>query len=95
MKFFVLKCGSFSGSSYRALISLINRISSTNTRVRGLVQDDSNVPYCNAANLPNKHDIDIGTGDPVYYCPHVIELELDQLYEIVLIDAKGKCIYGN
>lgn len=70
---------------------MINRISSTNTPVPGLLQDDSNVPYCNAENLPNNYDIDIVTGDRVYYCPHSIQLEFGQLYEFVLMDNKCKC----
>lgn len=82
---------SFSGSSYRAMISMINRISSTNTPVPGLLQDDSNVPYCNADKLPPHSDRDIETGDPVYYCPHMIELELGELYEITLLDDKCMC----
>lgn len=72
---------------------MINRISSTNTPVPGLLQDDSNVPYCNAENLPHKNDADIVTGDPVYYCPHQIQLQLGQLYEIVLVDSKCMFIW--
>lgn len=73
------------------MVSMINKISSMNTPVPGLVQDDSDIPYCNANHLPQNHDNDIVTGAPVYYCPHAIQLELDELYEVVLIDDKGMC----
>lgn len=69
---------------------MTNKISSTHTPVPGLLQNDSNVPYCNAENLPNEYDNDIVTGGRVYYCPHSIQLELGELYEIVLIDDNRK-----
>lgn len=71
------------------MVSMVNKIASMMTPVPGLVQDDSDVPYCNATNLPKEHDKDIVTGEPVYYCPHAIQLELGQLYEIILIDDKS------
>lgn len=69
---------------------MTNKISSLNTPVPGLLQDDSNVPYCNADKLPAHSDKDIVTGGPVFYCPHLIQLELGELYEIVLLDNKCK-----
>lgn len=82
----------FSGSAFRAMVSMTNKISSTHSPVPGLLQDDSKVPYCNAQHLPDEYDIDIVTGGRVYYCPHSIDLELKKLYEIVLIDDKCKWI---
>lgn len=54
----------------------------------GLLQDDSHIPYCNADELPNgDKDED---GEPVHYCPHLIQLELGELYEITLLDHERK-----
>ena len=70
------------------MVSMINRIANVPASVPGLLQDDSHVPYCNADKLPDFSDKDIETGDPVYYCPHLIQLELGEIYEIVLLDSK-------
>lgn len=67
---------------------MINKIVNVGTPQPGLVQDDSNVPYCSADNLPNKHDTDMPSGEPVYYCPHLVQLELGELYEITILDDK-------
>lgn len=43
------------------------------------------VPYCDADNLPDKHDRG-ADNEKVYYCPHRIDLELNKVYELLLID---------
>lgn len=53
--------------------------------VPGLVQDDSNVGYCNADNLPKPTGIALDNST-FYHCPHLISLELNKVYEFVLID---------
>ena len=73
-----------------AMVSMINKIANMHPSVPGLLQDDSHVPYCNADKLPAHSDKDIPTGDRVYYCPHMIQLELGELYEITLLDDKCK-----
>lgn len=79
-----------SGSGELAMVSMMNNIASTHSPVPGLLQDDSAVPYCNANNLPETFDKDIPNGNPVYYCPHLIELELGEVYEILLLDDECK-----
>lgn len=66
-------------------VGAINRIAYAGTSVPGLVQNDSMIPYCNADNLPDLHDIG-ADNKKVYYCPHRIELELHKVYEFLLID---------
>lgn len=68
-----------------ANVATINRIANSQSPVPGLVQDDSNVGYCNASNLPEKSDL-ARDNKAVYHCPHRIELELDKVYEFLLID---------
>lgn len=68
-----------------AKIATINRIANAKSPVPGLVQDDSSVHYCNANNLPQKFDMALDN-QTVYFCPHLIHLELDKVYEILLID---------
>lgn len=51
----------------------------------GLVQDDSGVEYCNYDNLPKSSDRGIDNRT-IYHCPHRIELELDEVYEFLVID---------
>lgn len=85
----------FSGSVERVMVSMFNKISSTHPPVPGLIQNDSAVPYCNANNLPEVGDIDDLVGEPIYYCPHLIELELGKVYELILLDDKCmSLIYG-
>lgn len=54
--------------------------------IPGLVQDDSHVNYCNADNLSESSRIKVTNDFSFYHCPHRIELELDKLYEFLLID---------
>lgn len=69
-----------------AMVSMMNNIASTHPPVPGLLQDDSNVPYCNANNLPDDCDKDIENGNPVCYCPHLIQLDIGEVYELLLLD---------
>lgn len=78
----------FAAFSTKAMVSMINKIAYMQTPIPGLLQDDSDVPYCNADNLPTHSDKDMPTGSPVYYCPHMIDLELGELYEFTLLDDK-------
>lgn len=68
-----------------AKVATINRIANAQSPVPGLIQNDSNVRYCDANNLPEKYEMALD-GQPVYHCPHLIELELDKVYEFLLID---------
>lgn len=70
------------------MVSMINKIVHMHTPVPALLQDDSHIPYCNADQLPEPSDNDMPTGDPVYYCPHMIHLELGEHYEFTLLDNK-------
>lgn len=76
----------FSASGDFAMVSMMNNIASTHSPVPGLTQDDSAVRYCNANNLPDHSDKDLPDGHPVYYCPHLIPLELGEVYELLLQD---------
>lgn len=68
-----------------AKVATINRIANAASSVPGLVQNDSNVRYCNANNLPDKYDL-AKDNRTIYHCTHLIPLELDKVYEFLLID---------
>lgn len=68
---------------------MMNKIANEHSPVPGLTQDDSAVAYCNENNLTGNCDRDFN-GVLVCYCPHLIELQLGQVYEFVLLDDKGK-----
>lgn len=74
------------------MVTMINKIVHMQTPVPALLQDDSHVPYCSADKLPALSDKDVITGGPVHYCPHMIQMELGELYEITLLD--DKCMYS-
>lgn len=64
-------------------VATVNNIANSPTPVPGLIQDDSSVCYCNANNLPEKYDVGLD-GQPIYHCPHLIQLKVDEVYEFVL-----------
>lgn len=68
-----------------AYVTLINRIASVHPPIPGLIQDDSDIAYCNAKKIPKRLDTAMD-GQPVAYCPHVIELKLGQVYEFLMVD---------
>lgn len=68
-----------------AKIATINRIAYTSLPVPALVQDDSNVRYCNADHLPKKNGTALDNKH-VYHCPHLIPLKLNKVYDFLLID---------
>lgn len=68
-----------------AKVATINRIANAPSPVPGLVQDDSNVGYCNSNNLPEKYDI-AKDNRTIYHCTHFIPLEFDEVYEFLLTD---------
>lgn len=68
-----------------AKVAAVNNIAFASSPVPGLTQDDSNVGYCNVNNLPEKYDVS-PDGQTVYYCPHLIQLKLDKVYELLLTD---------
>lgn len=72
-------------NSTHVMISTINGISSTSSAVPGLTQDDSDISYCNAINLPEHC-----SKSQICHCPHLIELKLCEVYEFLLIDARGE-----
>lgn len=67
-----------------AKVAVINQIAYMPPPVPGLVQDDSNVAYCDADNLPEKYAIG-ANNSIVYHCPHFISLKLDNVYDFLLI----------
>lgn len=75
-----------------AEISLINRISNVHPPVPPLIQDDSNVEYCNADKMPEKYDTG-KNGEPYAYCSHMIDLKLGEVYEFIATDDECKCTY--
>lgn len=50
-----------------------------------VIQDDSTVHYCNADHLPEAFGRTMNN-QSFYHCPHRIELELNKVYEFLLID---------
>lgn len=68
-----------------ALVAMINNISASHTPVPLLTQDDSDVPFCNADNLPPNCD-----SNSICHCNHVVELELCKNYEFLLTDFSSK-----
>lgn len=68
-----------------AYLTAINRIANVLPSVPGLVQDDSHVSYCNADKLPNTCHTAIDNRT-VCQCSHLIELELGQVYELLLVN---------
>lgn len=78
MKWFIhLAVGDF------AMVGTINKITFAGTPMPGLTQNDSSIKYCNADNK-NEHNCD---NDTVCHCPHLIQLELCQVYEFLLISG--------
>lgn len=63
----------------------INNITFKSSPVPGLIEDDSNVHYCNMNNLP-----DHCNATSVCQCTHLINLELCEVYEFILINDGRK-----
>ena len=70
-------------------ISVINRIANVHPPVPPLIQDDSNVEYCNADKIPKNGDI-ASDGKLITYCSHMIDLELGEVYELLVMDEECK-----
>lgn len=85
MQTFVALTFAFLDIENLAKVATINRIANVKSSVPGLVQDDSNIRYCNADNLPERQDMAFDN-KTVYHCPHRIELQLDKVYDMLLID---------
>lgn len=68
-----------------AYLTVINRIANVHPSVPGLTQDDSHISYCNADKLPKTCDIGLDNRT-VCQCSHLIELELGQVYELLLVN---------
>lgn len=71
---------------------MINRISNIHPPIPPLIQDDSNVEYCNADEMPKKFDT-AKDGEPITYCSHKIDLELGEVYEFLATDDECKLIF--
>lgn len=71
-----------SASGDLAKVGLINGIANIGYVMPGLSQNDSDVSYCNAENLP----IDC-RNKPTCHCPHLVELKLCEVYEFLLTDG--------
>lgn len=82
MKYFVFP---FVGAGDLVGVAMINNISATHTPLPLLTQDDSNVAFCNANNLPSNCD-----GNSICHCNHMIELDVCKTYEFFLIDGGSK-----
>lgn len=81
----------FSVHRDEAEISVINRISNVHPAVPPLIQDDSNIEYCNADKMPENLDTAMD-GEPIAYCSHKIDLELGEVYEFLATDDECKSI---
>lgn len=66
------------------MVNMINNIASTHFPIPGLTQDDSNVPYCNAENKPSNCD------QSVCHCPHLVELDMCEVYDFLFICSERK-----
>lgn len=75
------------------MVTLINRIANVHPPMPPLIQDDAGIAYCNAKNMPQKYDTAID-GNPVAYCPHVIELKLGDVYEFLMVDDDRMQIFS-
>lgn len=67
------------------MVTLINRIANIHPPIPALTQDDSDITYCNAKNMPKKYDTGVD-GRPIAYCPHVIEIKMGEVYEFLMMD---------
>lgn len=67
------------------MVTLINRIANVHPPIPPLTQDDSDISYCNSKNMPKNSDT-AKDGEPVAYCPHVIELKIGDVYEFLMVD---------
>lgn len=67
------------------MVMLINRIANVQPPMPPLTQDDTDISYCNADKMPKEHDTAMD-GEPIAYCPHVIELKLGEVYEFLMVD---------
>lgn len=68
----------------------INNITNEPSPVPGLIQDDTDVPYCNVNNLP-----EYCNATSVCQCPHLVHLELCKVYEFILLDDRREYIIIN
>lgn len=76
----------FSATKNGARLAVINRIANIHTTVPVLIQDDSDIEYCNAEKLPKPSDIG-NDKRPIYLCPHLIELHVNMVYELFIRDV--------
>lgn len=67
------------------MVGMINGITNTMSPVPGLSQDDSDVAYCNADHLPERCKNEV-----ICHCPHLVELELCEVYEFIIRDNRSK-----
>lgn len=70
-----------------SMVAMISNISSMEKSVPLLTQDDSDMEFCNAENLPPHCDT-----ESVCHCSHMIELNLCKVYEFYLTDGGRKWI---
>lgn len=76
----------FSATKDGARLATINRIANVHIAVPALIQNDSDIEYCNAEKLPKPADIG-KDNKPIYQCPHMIELELGKVYDLIMEDV--------
>lgn len=69
----------------KVMMSTINGIANVFFPAPPLIQDISNVPICNANQMP-----DSCTDSEPCHCNHLIELDLNEVYEIQIFDHKGE-----
>lgn len=72
-----------------AMVGMINNIASMGTPIPGLTQNDDDVPYCSAENLPADC-----VNQTVCHCPHLVQLDTCKVYEFFLYDAGGTASVG-
>lgn len=70
------------------MVAMINNISSMESPVPGLTQDDADVPYCNENNKP----LNCNNGTTCH-CIHKVKLGLGKINDFWFYDAGGKNIF--
>lgn len=67
------------------MMATINNIADMNAPAPPLIQGDHDIPFCNRENR-----LDSCTESITCHCVHLIELDLCDVYELLLFDANGK-----
>lgn len=66
------------------MVTVINRIANVNPPLPPLIQD-AGIAYCNSNQMP-ENCVTAADGKSIAYCPHLIDLKLGEVYELLLVD---------